>query len=174
VDSGDLPCGDPADLLHHPVRDGRPAPDPRRSLRPGSGFCRVELSGSVTRSHLLRTFGAARILGLAASGRLPHEVGDYAAVRTSQTPAACRCSIPMAVGSGSFVRHPAHPWRELGRSAVLFAQAARPAHASPPPNVRRCQERARKAGSPGVTACAAEWSCEPRRHALPTAHRLPP
>ncbi len=35
VDSGHLPCGDPGDLLHHPVREGRPAAGLRRFLRSG-------------------------------------------------------------------------------------------------------------------------------------------
>lgn len=35
VDSGGLLCGGVGRLLHHPLRDGRPAPEPRRFLRPG-------------------------------------------------------------------------------------------------------------------------------------------
>ncbi len=58
-----------------------------------------------------------------ASGRPPDRFEDYAAVRTSQTLAACRCSTQMAAGSGLFVRDPAHPWRKPGASGVLSDRA---------------------------------------------------
>ncbi|WP_307627477.1 leucine-rich repeat domain-containing protein [Streptomyces turgidiscabies] len=101
-------------------------------------------------------------------------VEDYAAVRTSQTPAACRCSTQMAVGSGLFRPSPGASLEGPGWIRCPVALTAGSALALPPSNVRPCQERAKGPGCPGVTARPGGWSSEPRCHVLPPAHRPPP
>jgi len=79
-------------------------------------------------------------------------------------------------GSGEriFRLSPGASLEETGWIRCPVTQAVGPADAPPPSNVRPCRQRAMGAGNPGVTACAAGWSSEPRHHAPPAAHRLPP
>jgi hypothetical protein len=137
---------------------------------PGSDLCEVELPNT------LRCTGHAhattpRYRPHAGNGPLRPSVApgeDYAALQTSQTPAACRCRAQIAAGSGPFARRPAHPWREPGEPAVL---PRRPA-SRPLPDLRRMYSaagsgprvpRSRHHRVPCRTVFRTEASCPFRR-----------